>query len=91
MIGLIQWTGELKNGQWYNGQGTVILENGTRYEGHWNNGKMHGEVTITYPDGRKFIGRLNNGTKDGQGTIIYTDGRKYSSPWENDRFLFKQP
>ena len=47
--------GEFKDGK-YNGQGTEILPNGSKYEGEWKDGNFNGQGTYTFSNGGSFVG-----------------------------------
>ena len=36
----------------FHGKGSMILVNGIKYEGSWNEGKMDGDVKKIYPNGK---------------------------------------
>ncbi len=42
-----QYSGDCKNGQ-----GTLIMQDGRRYEGRWKDGQPHEEGTMTNPNGK---------------------------------------
>ena len=50
------------------GQGTMNFANGQKYEGQWENGKMHGQGMLQYYCGKRQItqkGRFENGVFKG--------------------------
>lgn len=53
------------------GYHTITLDDGTKYEGTFNNGTITG--TVTYPDGMKLEGYFEKGELEGQGRI-YENG-----------------
>jgi len=71
-----------KNGK-RNGNGTVMLLDGTNYVGQWKDGKMNGQGTLTFWDGTKYVGQFKDGEYDGQGTLTWADGTKYVGQFKN--------
>ncbi len=69
------YTGDLVRG-WPHGQGKIIYENGTTYEGQWVNGKYEGTGIYTWDKG-SFVGTWKNGSYHGTGTMTWSDGQKY--------------
>jgi hypothetical protein len=61
------------------------LIGGEKYEGNWENGKMHGQGTYYYPFGNKYEGNWKNGTMHGKGTYTYRFGKKYTGDWDNNQ------
>ena len=56
----------------FNGQGTKILPNGSKYEGEFKNGKENGKGKRSSPDGRNYVGEWKDGREHGQGTLKWT-------------------
>jgi hypothetical protein len=79
-----KYTGQLQNSV-PNGQGRLLLPNGSGYEGKWLNGKPHGRGKITYISGASYEGDLVNGKQHGYGVYIRQDGSKDQGFWENGR------
>ena len=42
---------------------------GRKYDGEWNNNKMHGFGVFEWPDGRKYTGGYVEDKKEGEGTM----------------------
>ena len=58
-----RYTGEFLNNQ-FHGYGVIIYENGTKYEGYWDNGSKRGLGTLLSKDGVSR-GIFNNDEKIG--------------------------
>ncbi len=62
---------------------------GTKYEGEWNNDKQHGKGTFTASPSSnnhnliliKYEGDFVNDKKEGKGTALYSNGDKYEGYW----------
>ena len=66
------------------GIGKFLYDNGSTYEGYWQNDKRHGVGTRIYPSGEIYKGGWNVGKKHGFGEWIYPDGTIYKGEWIND-------
>ena len=73
------------------GLGVYVYIDGSKYEGEFNNGKLHGQGTWFYPDGEKYIGGFKNNYSHGLGTIYHLDGTKTNGEWVNGEFLNLRP
>lgn len=71
-------------GNCYNGFGTYVWNDGSRYEGNFKNGERNGEGIYYYPKGAKYIGKQVDGKRNGWGTYYYPNGDKYEGEWKND-------
>ena len=71
-------------GDCYNGEGVYVWEDGSRYEGNFENGKRSGNGTYYYSGGAKYIGNHANGSRNGQGTYFYPSGNKYTGEWKDE-------
>lgn len=60
-------------------------EDGSRYEGEWQDGKRHGQGVWTRPDGTTYAGEWKNDKPDGQGTLTRPDGLKYTGGWQEGK------
>lgn len=67
------------------GQGSYV-KNGTRYDGQWKDGNMHGHGTKKWSDGSKYVGEWKNGKMSGNGTYTYSTGEKYIGEFKDDNF-----
>ncbi len=88
------------NGNWRNsafhGQGTLLLNDGTRYSGGWKNNLKHGFGTL-YAKGGKvkqkgfwgnniYLGDCVSGNCiNGKGNFAYADGSKYVGSWRSEK------
>ena len=79
------YEGETKDGQPH-GQGTLTLDDGTKYVGEWKNGEEHGQGTLIFSDGDKYVGEWKGGQRHGQGTFLFADGDKYVGEFKDDHF-----
>lgn len=53
--------------QLFSGPGAATLQSGTRYEGDWSAGKMHGSGDLHFPDGITYTGDMQQNTITGVG------------------------
>ena len=63
-----------------------VDENGDRYIGEYNNGKMHGNGTYTWAGahvGQKYVGEWKNDKRHGNGTFTYANGTIETGEWVN--------
>ncbi|MBF0187740.1 MAG: zinc-ribbon domain-containing protein [Magnetococcales bacterium] len=61
-------------GNCWEGKGTYVFEDGSRYQGEWMLGEQHGQGTHIYANGNKFVGSWKNGRK-GRGAkhLVFAD------------------
>jgi len=71
--GHAHYEGETRNGR-MQGQGTLILTDGTKYEGTFLRDQIIGNGRIKYPDGREYIGPIKRWKQYGVGQLICPDG-----------------
>ena len=69
----------------YQGKGTLIWPDGSRYEGEFYNGHLQGEGTFTWPDGSSYKGEWQNDLPQGQGVFTWPDGSQYEGEWEGGK------
>ena len=72
--------------------GTMEYNDGTKYEGEWNNDKQHGKgIFRAIPTNNnhlmliKYEGDFVNDKKEGKGVAIYSNGDKYEGEWKNNK------
>ena len=60
------YQGEWENDN-YNGQGILTLEDGTSYQGYFNNGTLNNleKSIIKYVNGDNYTGQVSNGVPEG--------------------------
>jgi hypothetical protein len=71
-------------GDCVNGQGTLKLTNGDKYEGSFVAGKYEGQGKLNLANGETYQGGFVAGKKEGQGTYIFANGTKYDGGFKND-------
>mmetsp|Transcript_15959 Transcript_15959/g.15366 ORF Transcript_15959/g.15366 Transcript_15959/m.15366 type:complete len:166 (+) Transcript_15959:1516-2013(+) len=87
-------TKEKFTGIWHLDQrwnGTMVMIDGSVYEGEWKNDRMHGKGRLTYKTGSGnsfetgiiFEGEFINGAQGRRGKLIYADGSVYSGQVED--------
>ena len=66
------------------GKGTYTHVDGSKYEGEFKDGNMHGEGISTYPDGSsRYKGEFKNSLKNGKGSLVYRSGAKYEGEFKD--------
>jgi len=68
-----------------NGKDKYIWDNGTSYDGEWDNNKVNGEGTLTYANGDKYVGNFVSSKKSGNGIYTWSNGDSFSGNWLNDK------
>ena len=66
-----------------NGEGTIVYENGNKYEGYWEDGAQI-EGVYYWVDGDEYEGNFKDNMRHGVGTMNWSDGRQYSGDWKNN-------
>lgn len=69
---LIKWTQPD-----YQGKGTYIWPNGSRYQGEFSNGRIEGTGAFYWPDGSSFRGEWHEDLPQGKGIFTWPDGKQY--------------
>ena len=88
--GIRKWpNGDFYEGQYANGYQTGVglflsQDQGWKYEGEWQAGKMDGEGTCQWRDGTSYTGTWKNCLKEGQGVLTYGDGSKVEDSFAGD-------
>lgn len=68
------------------GQIAIQFEDGTEYEGEYENGYISGEGTIVYFNGDIYKGELKKGKKAGKGTYYWEiTGDVFHGTWKDDK------
>ena len=72
----------------YNGQGTYIWKDGSKYTGNWLDNNQDGQGIYIYPDGRKEVGEFKNGLLNGFAIQYNADGSiTQEGIFKDDEFL----
>ena len=68
--------------------GPVICnyDDGSEYQGEWQDGKRHGIGTYISPNRTIYEGEWVNGSLSGQGTCTWSDGAKYVGQWKDGKY-----
>jgi hypothetical protein len=66
------------SGNCFQGIGKYQYENGAVYDGHFQQGKIHGYGTLYFSNGNKYQGQWVNHIREGNGTFLAKDGTYYS-------------
>jgi hypothetical protein len=61
--------------------GTIVWEDGSKYEGEFQHGRIQGQGKLSLPDGSYYEGEFADEFFNGTGTMIYEDGSKYIGDW----------
>ena len=78
----VVYTGQYNDKGQYHGNGKLVDDDGTIYEGQWENGKIHGKGTETHPSRLHWYqGDFLNGKRHGQGEEIYLNGKRFTGTW----------
>lgn len=81
--------GDLYDGQYSDGYQSglgmfISQEQGWKYEGQWQMGRMTGDGTCQWRDGTMYKGTWRNCAKEGHGTLTYADGSKVECTFVNE-------
>jgi len=71
-------------GNCFNGKGKFKYTNEAVYDGHFRNGKPHGEGILFYSNGNRYDGEWKNGKKSGEGLLVFTNGARYQGQFSNN-------
>ena len=77
------YTGQ-RIGRKAHGIGTMVYNDGSMYEGEWENGSRHGQGTLTWDNGDIYEGQWENNVRQGQGTMTWDNGDVYEGQWEKN-------
>ena len=64
------FNGELEDNEKINGEGSIVLSNGRKFEGNFINGKLNGFGKYIDENGAIYEGNFDNGVLNGNGKII---------------------
>ena len=70
-------------GDCLNGQGTVVLPDGRRYVGEFQDGIRTGRGLMTFPDGTRYLGDWQDDKPNGQGTLSSAGKFEYAGAFAN--------
>jgi hypothetical protein len=66
------------------GQGRCDYQDGSVYEGAWEQGRRHGRGTQTWQDGAVYSGDWVRGVRQGRGAMQHADGSRWEGAWERN-------
>lgn len=75
------------NGDCENGEGSFAYADGTKYDGQFKKGKLHGFGTRVFSNGDKHVGSYNNNHPHGAGTMFFADGTKKEGEWVEGEYM----
>ena len=67
------------------GQGELILKDGSRYIGMFRNGVKCGKGKLTWPDTSYYEGEFSNNKYEGYGIYVARGGKMYKGEWKEGR------
>lgn len=78
-------------GQWnqqknFEGLGTIIFSDGSKYQGQTKNGLFHGKGRMTHANGDVYQGEWKEGKANGFGVYVDQNGSMYRGEWLNDQY-----
>ena len=65
--------------------GIYTWNNGTTYDGEWDNKKISGKGTLKYVNGDKYSGDFKNNKRHGYGIYTWDNGECYMGNWTEDK------
>ena len=71
-----------QKGDCYSEPSLYVWEDGSRYEGAYEDGKRHGKGVYYHKSGSKYTGQQKYGRREGFGTYYYISGNKYQGYWD---------
>ena len=75
------------NGDCEDGQGTYAFPDGSKYDGQFASGKIHGYGTFFYANGDKYVGGFKGNVAHGKGTIFHADGAQTTGDWNDGEYI----
>ena len=82
--GYAHYAGEMKDSQMH-GRGVLVLPDGIRAEGDFQNGNLDGFVTYTQTNGASYIGEMKNNEPHGQGRQILPGQHEYFGEFKHGK------
>lgn len=82
--------GDIYDGEWNkdgrkHGYGMLVMTDGTKFVGKFNNGFCEGPGLLKFPDGTSYAGRFAQGKYNGPGTFTRSDGMKFEGEFANGK------
>ena len=75
----LEYQGQQLDGR-FDGEGTLVLEDGATYQGGFRNGRFQGPGTLTFADGSTLRATFDNGAIQGAAEATNSDGVTRSVP-----------
>ena len=75
------------SGDCQNGQGVFAYPDGSKYEGHFLEGKFQGNGIFFFANGDKYVGNFKESYPDGAGTRFLKDGSQETGDWKQGEFV----
>ena len=72
----------IQTGNYISGEG-MILGNGYKYIGNWENSNFHGKGTLDFLDGEIYEGEFKNGLANGKGKCKHINNDTYEGEFKN--------
>jgi len=80
-----QITGKCIAGNCIDGTGSLVLSDGSTYQGGFKECRKHGNGVFVSADGAIYKGEYKEGKRHGLGTYIFPSGIKYTGTYKNDQ------
>ena len=77
--------GDFDQGKPANGRGSMLFDNGNRYDGEYRDGKRNGCGTFDFANGRRYIGEFSDDLFSGRGVWMLENGDRYIGDFEFNR------
>ena len=82
-----EYKGEWNSEGQRHGFGILLLNDGTKYMGEFENGLCHGLGVMTFADGSKYEGEFHQGKYNGLGVFTRCDRMKYEGEFKDGKVL----
>lgn len=86
IVNLLSAQGQCIKGDCEDGRGTYEFVDGSKYEGDFVSGKIHGKGILTFTDGSKYLGNWQNQKRTGRGRMILTNGDVYFGDFLDNKY-----